>query len=41
MRLSFLGAAIIGVWEGEGEGEGEGEHKRPVKLAAPHSAIEL
>ncbi len=39
MRLSFLGAAIIGVWEGEGEGEGE--HKRPVKLAAPHSAIEL
>jgi hypothetical protein len=39
MRLSFLGAAIIGVWEGEGEGEGE--HKRPVKLAAPRSAIEL
>ncbi len=39
MRLSFLGAAIMGVWEGEGEGEGE--HKRPVKLAAPHSAIEL
>jgi len=35
MKLSFLGAAIIGVWEGEGE------LKWPVKMPAAHTTVEL